>query len=150
MSICSLYIYKIIIHYIFRCVCLHYTIYIFPVDLSYNPNKQRGKALKIMRIPFYVTGPKIFSLEASLLLVGWGGRWLSLVTLKTDTKMYQCNHVKIIWQSLAFSLCCMFLKAHTTHPPLPGCLAQSKGSKKYLMNEQMILLWAEEWSCKIP
>lgn len=37
--------------YIFRCVCLHYTINIFPVNLSYNPNKQGGKALQIMKIP---------------------------------------------------------------------------------------------------
>lgn len=38
-------------NYIFRCVCLRYTIYIFPVNLSYNPNKQGGKALQIMKIP---------------------------------------------------------------------------------------------------
>ena len=30
---------------------LHYTIYIFPVNLSYNTNKQRGKALQIMKVP---------------------------------------------------------------------------------------------------
>ena len=55
-------------------MCLLYIIpYIyFPVDLSYNPNKQCGKALQIMKTPFFVTGPKIFSLEASLLLVGGG------------------------------------------------------------------------------